>query len=322
MQNQTSLPRGNISASPKVFGLFGIALFVSGIVAGCANITSTALTLDKEPTHPVSSELTTTDSSSFNHTETLFGQRISGKVLGEDGKTPVSAATIYIANYNAHTSVDALSSKRMINDISLNSLSSAVSPCAKPIESYITLACSRADGSFELTIPQITQLPLPLIFIKDGKKVEIAIDLNDLGTNIGTVAFDIPEPHHDNIAIVLDLFNPYEDIRNQLKTRQFNSQSAFLDLSKQLSEVFDIDDSKAEISFPNLQSLFEDDDKDGKIDIFNYDIVYINSQNQADIAKLDKPKKQILLKYISRGGQLYITEWTIELPEIPLDQYI
>lgn len=323
MQNHIPLGHANNQALPHILAvtLKGLALLGTIMLSsGCANIMATSS--GNTVARPGAEITDATTLTTYSNAPTLMSQRISGKVLGDDGKTPLEGATVYIANYNPVDSSNK-QGKRMINDMSLSSLSSSsLTTCEKPVEAVIAMACSRFDGSFELTIPQISQLPLPLVFIKDGKKVEVAIDLNDLGTNIGTVAFDFPEPQHSNVAIVLDLFNPYEDIRSQLKTRQFNAETAFLDLTKQLSDVFNITDNNTEISFPDLQSLFEDSDKDGNIDIFNYDVVYINSRNQADVAKLDKAKKQALLKYISRGGQLYITEWTIELPEIPLDQYI
>ena len=74
--------------------------------------------------------------------------------------------------------------------------------------------------------------------------------------------------------------------------------------------------------FPKFASLFEDWDGDHQIDLYKYDIIYINSRNSKDIASLSKEKRKELLKFISRGGQLFITEWKFELPEVPLDQYI
>ena len=320
MQNPTPLRSENTAASfrrsavsVKGMALLGIILLSSA----CASTMSSS----HEKTNSTQDRLNSVVAHSVSHNEpTLISQRISGKVLDDDGKTALAGATIYIANDKLDSTQKA--GKKMIADLSLSELPTTSLPCARPVESYSAFACSQGDGSFELTIPQISQLPLSLTFVKGDKKVNVDIDLNDLGTNIGIVAFDFPEPQRNNVAIVLDLFNPYDDIRNQLKTRQLSADTVFLDLTKQLSEVFDISDPNSDVTFPDLQSLFEDTDNDGKIDIFNYDVVYLNSRNESDIAKLDKVKKQVLLQYISRGGQLYVTEWTIELPEIPLDQYI
>jgi len=246
----------------------------------------------------------------------VFAQHIRGKLLDIDGKTPVAGATVYIAQNKA------VIKQRMLSGISLSTSSTASQSCVHPEVPYSAYACTRADGSFDLTITNVAKLPLPVIFSKGEHRISINLDLNDLGTDIGEVAFDLPENLQQKIAIVLDFFNPYEDIKHQLKTGHYDMREAFRNISNQMVHMFDLDKTKSKVLFPAFASLFEDWDGDNQIDLYKYDIIYINSGNSKDIAGLSKDKREALLKFISRGGQLFITEWKFELPEIPPDQYI
>ena len=248
----------------------------------------------------------------------VFAEHIQGILLDIDGKTPVAGATVYITNPKA-----AVTSSRMLNGLSLSSTSKTKrQSCVLPTSPYSSYTCTRNDGSFDLVINQVQQLPLPVIFTKGEQQVSISLDLNDLGSDIGEVAFDLPEKAQRKIAIVLDFFNPYEDIKHQLKTGHYNMREAFRDISNQMVQMFDLDKTKSKVMFPKFANLFEDWDGDHQIDLYKYDIIYINSRNSKDIASLSKEKRNELLNFISRGGQLFITEWKFELPEVPLDQYI
>lgn len=247
----------------------------------------------------------------------VLAQRIQGKLLDIDGKTPVAGATVYIAN------TATVPSKRMLSGLSLGTSSSVKQQnCATPVEAYYTFVCTRSDGTFELVVNQVQQLPLPITFSKGDNKVSIKLDINDLNSDIGDVAFDIPEKTQQKIAIVLDFFNPYEDIKHQLKTGHYDMREAFRNISNQMVQMFDLDKANSKVMFPKFDALFEDWDGDQQIDLYKYDIIYINSRDSKALSSLSKDKREELLKYISRGGQLYVTEWKFELPEVPLDQYI
>lgn len=247
----------------------------------------------------------------------LLPQHIRGTLLDIDGKTPVAGATVYIANTQA-----SLPSKHMLRSLSLSSSLNTHAACKRPAVPYTAYTCTHLDGSFDLAVDQVRQLPFPIILSNDKYKVSVSLDINDLGTNIGEVAFAVPEKEKQKIAIVLDFFNPYEDIKHQLKTGRYDMREAFQNISDQMVRKFDLKKYKSKVMFPRFASLFEDWDGDHQIDLFKYDIIYINSRTSQAIARLSKEKKDALLKFISRGGQIYITEWKFELPEIPLDQYI
>jgi hypothetical protein len=292
------------------------AVTITLALSACANITNVSVqhtpdTKGKETASPAEPSPTG-----------VLAQRLQGKLLDVDGITPVAGATVYIVNPKAPPAKHMLNGLSLKSTAQLSSTSVKQQNCAAPTEPYFAYACTRRDGSFELVVNQVQQLPLPITFIKGENKVSINLGLNDLDSDIGDVAFAIPEEAQQKIAIVLDFFNPYEDIKHQLKTGHYDMRDAFREISNQMVQMFDLDKTKSKVMFPKFASLFEDLDGDQQIDLYKYDIVYINSRNSKDISSLSKEKRKELLKYISRGGQLYITEWKIELPEVPLDQYI
>lgn len=249
-----------------------------------------------------------------SHTD-IASQQISGKLLDRNGRTPVAGVTVYVANREAVV-------KRMLNNLSLKSPTTE-NNCPAPSEPHFAFTCTRADGSFELPVTQLTRIPAPLVMTKGEVRAEVELGLNDLGTDIGLVTFNQSgNDAEETIAIVLDFFDPYDDISNKLNSRQLDPEAAFLVINDQISEVLDMENSNQHIEFPKFAALFEDNDGDDKADIFNYSSVYLNSRDADDITNMDKEQKKQLLKFIANGGQLYVTEWTIEQAEPSLDQYI
>ena len=122
----------------------------------------------------------------------------------------------------------------------------------------------------------------------------------------------------------MDFYNPLQDIQEFLNANPSQTQDVKLQLMNEYQNLYEINSDGRDISYPTFYSLFVDADNNGQADIFNYDVVYINSRQQSDLALLDQSLRQQLLNYISSGGNLYITEWTVELEkqEPSLDQYI
>jgi len=146
---------------------------------------------------------------------------------------------------------------------------------------------------------------------------------NDVNTDIETTSIK-PEKSaaKEKVGIVMDFYNLYEDILNKLESKSASSQNVEIQIKSQYKDIYNINVDQSQVTFPTFYSLFVDADKDGKADIHNYDTVYINSRSESDIALLDTKIKRALLRYINNGGNLFITEWNIELLESDLDQYI
>lgn len=121
----------------------------------------------------------------------------------------------------------------------------------------------------------------------------------------------------------MDFYNPIKEIQKFVSENDGDTQAVALQLMNEYQNLYQISNEKSEVTYPTFYSLFVDADKDGEADIFKYDAVYINSRQQSDISQLDENLRAQLLDYISRGGNLHVTEWTVELEQEPsLDQYI
>jgi hypothetical protein len=128
----------------------------------------------------------------------------------------------------------------------------------------------------------------------------------------------------DKVAVVMDFYNPIEEVQEFLQDNPSQLQSVKLQLMNEYESLYEISDDSHDIFYPTFYSLFIDNDKDGEADLFQYDVVYINCREQSDIAQLDESLRKQLLKFINNGGELNVTEWSVELQqeEQTPDQYI
>ena len=249
---------------------------------------------------------------SNDSTQATTATTVSGFIVENDGVTPVYGATIA-----------ALSSKIEIKDSHQRTENNY--PCVSPSKPNINFVCTNEDGSFTLDLAQVREFPVMVSIEKDDEIQEITLDLTDLNSHLGIIAI-APEAVNlkDKVAVVMDFYNPIKEIQQFLSNNPTDTNEVALQLMSEYQNLFEINSSESEISYPTFYSLFMDADEDGKADIFNYDIVYINSRQQSDLALLDESLRNKLLNFISNGGNLYITEWTVELEqeEPSLDQYI
>lgn len=247
-------------------------------------------------------------SQSTGNATSSAGTIVSGYLVESDGVTPLYDATI--AALSGQPSTETNTSGKS---------------CPTPAKPHITYTCTNEDGSFSLDLSQVREFPVTISIEKLDEIQEITLALDDLNTDLGTIAMvsDMPAKK-EKVAVVMDFYNPLQDIQEFLNANPSQTQDVKLQLINEYQNLYEINSEGRDISYPTFYSLFIDADNNGKADIFNYDVVYINSRQQSDLALLDQSLRKQLLDFISAGGNLYITEWTVELEkqEPSLDQYI
>ena len=233
---------------------------------------------------------------------------ITGYLVQSDGVTPLAGATISIATPHK--------------------VQIAIAPsegnCAEPSIDFHTYACSVEDGSFTLPMNDLKDFPLTLSIEFNNQRQIITLAADKITANMGRLAFSPNTEAKEKVAIVLDFYNPFEDIRELLEDDSTDIQAAKHQLLNEYQNIYNISNETSDISFPTFYSLFIDEDMDGKADIHNYETLYINSRSQSDIALLEQSLKNELAEFIANGGNLYITEWRIEMEVVEPgpDQFI
>ena len=237
---------------------------------------------------------------------------ITGFVVDDDGATPVFGATV--ALLGTETSPGTMTEENAQGN-----------NCASPAGPHVSYTCTKEDGSFMLDLSAVRQFPASIGIAKDGQSREISVTKNEINSDIGSITMTIDAlQNKDKVAVVMDFYNPIEEIKEFLNDNPSQLQSVKLQLMNEYKTLYQISSDNQEVSYPSFYSLFVDKDNDGTADIFKYDVVYINSRDQSDIALLDESIRKQLLAFINSGGQLYVTEWKVELEqqEPTADQYI
>ncbi|MDH5327535.1 MAG: hypothetical protein OEZ68_16545 [Gammaproteobacteria bacterium] len=226
-------------------------------------------------------------------------QYVRGQVVDRNGN-PVASATVFIPKPKSKSS-----KKKTLSDYQLGSISIASGACRKPQQAFYSYTCTDADGRFHLQILGSVSLPLQLSIDRGQHATSILLSLDDLSTDLGRLTLQNPELTRNKIAIVMDLFNPFEHISRQ------GDHSPFQDphLVRRFFDYYQLNEYEHELLFPTLSSLFSDSNGDNKADIHQYKTIYLNSRGEEDMRKLSKREKAILLEYVSNGGELRITNW-------------
>lgn len=310
---------------------FGYSILVGSLFLSLLACTSKPVILDSNPV------VLSNPPTSLIEFSTTKNNSISGIIVDSVDSTPLVGITVYIADSHSglHSGLQEGTKKifkRSANDLSLSSIGPDVDSksCQKPIEPYIAYTCTNYWGAFYLNIANLRELPLRLKITNQRNTQEITLSLNDIGTNLGKIKLS-PNASADSgmikqkIAIVTDLLNPYREIQNSLSSEDIENidlESMKLEIAEGFYELYEVDAENSLIEFPSFESLFSDKDKDQKADINNYEVVYINSLEEADISNLSDEYKRMLIDYVSKGGELYITSWSFELQEPGIDSYI
>jgi len=248
---------------------------------------------------------------------------VSGHVLLADGFTPANNVTVYVPNVNAKSPL-------FINELTLSSKSSSEHACEKPLAPYLSFTCTDVNGQFKLPVTRLSNLPLSITVQSNEETVSTAISLSELGSDIGAItlidrqAFGAQKHDKDRIAIVFDLLDPYEEINRTLAENDISPDLIRIEMLQDFYDIYEINEKKSDVKVTTLQELVKDQNRDKLADIADYDVIFINCRNEDDIANLNTTIRKELLKFVSNGGELFITSWSFQLekPELNLNDYI
>ena len=219
------------------------------------------------------------------------GTPIKGVLLAPDGETPVAGATVYIPGTSTTSGLVAMSQD-----------------CEPPPESYIAYTCTGPDGSFTLTVSGVSGT-VTLKFKKGSFEKTVTVDVDPAGTNVGQVTLPSdPSQGAPRIAVVTGSWDRMEDVLTKLNVS---------------FDLYDGNNTLDDNTYKNFPDIFLDNDGDGKPDIYNYDIVFINCGNYYESTILtDTNKVNILRDYVQNGGKLYITDLSYDFVEQVFPEYI
>jgi len=248
---------------------------------------------------------------------------VSGHILLADNFTPANNVTVYIPNVNAKTPL-------FINELVLSSSSSAERSCEKPLAPYISFTCTDVNGHFKLPVTKFSSPPLSITVQSNEVTVSTAISLSEIGSDIGAItlidreALGAQKHDKDRIAIVFDLLDPYEEINRTLAENDISPDLIRIEMLQNFYDIYEINENKSDVKVTTLQELVKDQNRDKLADIADFDVIFINCRNEDDIANLNATIRKELLKFVSNGGELFITSWSFQLekPKFNLNDYI
>lgn len=189
---------------------------------------------------------------------------LSGTVLAPDGSTPIAGATVYIPTQTS-TSLSIMSGPAVFIFAS--------TACVAPVQASV-FTCTEPDGSFELDVSSISGNNATLQVVKGEFSGSFAVALSGQGV-LGALSLPSDtELGAPKIAVVTGFYDRMEDILAKLGLGSFDPVTLMLQPG---TEKFDIYDGTGEVSpYPDFQVLFSDVDNDGRADINNYKIVFMN----------------------------------------------
>ena len=232
---------------------------------------------------------------------------ITGKLLAPDGTTPLANALVYVEG--------SAISRGSNRPASLGVPAADV--CGTPPTAGWSYTCSAADGTFtwDGKIPAAAKL----VAVKGAFRIE-----QTLSASSGTVALgDLPVPTTGGtsarMAVVTGSFDRVQDILAKLG---FGTVGAGGQLTLG-TEKFDLYDGNGSLpaTYKQAEALFQDADGNGKPDIFNYAIVFLNCGTDESAAS-DPTRLQILRDYVNQGGRLYVSDLAYDFVEQAFPAYI
>ena len=259
------------------------------------------------------------------HTISNTGNSLTGSVLADDGETPLAGVSIFIL-------ADAAASQRNspMSELSLSGTESALasknrtgtSRCEKPTVPVQAFTCTDAEGFFRLNLANVTSIPRQLMLKFQQQTRSIRISINDLGTDIGSIAFSELSQNQSKIAVV-HKFDHALVKSGRVQDKPENNSKQHTALDSEFLLAYGVDILSSSLEYPSFNALFTDMDGDGKADIFNYVTVLLKTSWKTQLSTLDADQKRILLDYVENGGQLFITEKPLQTnSETDIAEYI
>jgi hypothetical protein len=271
---------------------------------------------------------------------------VSGTIYGPDGSTPLPQATVYVPKKSSKNGavagrVSTFSSK----------------PCTEPTESYAAYTCTKADGSFSFDVP-VNGNSVLLNIKKGAFFFSKKIDVTGNDTDAGDIVMPSGDKLNTQIAVVTGLFDRMQDVLAKFglgKVVTDKSSPEYGQLKKG-TEAFDLYDGDKSLdnSYPDYTELLKDKDGDGKADLNNYDIIFINcgaseapvvnisnspfssfnhkkhkafhARSSAHVSKANSAEItrniQALRSYVEDGGILYVTDRAYDYIEQVFPEFI
>ena len=248
------------------------------------------------------------DGTDDGHAAVLTDATISGKLVAPNGETPLGNALVYVEG----SAQSAAASGRV------NASAAAASGCGAPPATGWAATCTAADGSFTWKgkIPAGAKLVAVKGAFKATETVpaaggDVALGVLSIPVGVGTT----------RMAVVTGLFDSVEDVLAKLGFGEV--ESGRLKAGTEKFDLFDGMNSSISASSerPPFTALFTDADGNGKADIFNYAVVFLNCG--LDVAQATNPAyAQVLRDYVAQGGRLYVSDQAYDYLEQAFPAYI
>lgn len=257
---------------------------------------------------------------------------VKGVLTSPNGETPISGATVFISKEDISTIETSVSPN--LRQVKTNNSDE----CPTPPIPNLGFTCTESDGSFELSFPTGGNTSVVVVFQSSVFTFTQEILLSDESNiDLGVVEM---EPAAANIAVVTGSFDSMQDILAKLGFGEVNAYGKLI-LG---TEVFDMYDGDFTLQYedrdyPLMSELFEDTNGDGKIELHNYDIVFINcgaSESAVSPYTIDSRRSfshddyhrhglgkttlsqeavNEIKTFVNNGGTLYCTDWAYSFVE-------
>lgn len=229
---------------------------------------------------------------------------IEGRLLAPDGVTPIAGATVYWS-----------SNQIAPPNVTIQKTAQEISTSCEAIAGVVGSVCTDAAGRYSVQVMTTGTGPLALNFKKGVFKAAIDLRSAILGnTNQiirlpGTLLETDRLSGGARIAVVTGAYDQIETLLAKLGFAQLEMDNVTLVDGSVRFDLYSGRESEF-TGIPPMSQLFLDPDLDGKAEIFNYDILFINCGTYTyDQIILSSPENiAILRSYVEQGGKLYVTD--------------
>lgn len=238
---------------------------------------------------------------------TLGDATLSGKIVAPNGSTPLANALVYVEGSSQAGDLPA-------GEAGIKAVPPAET-CGLPPNPTWSYTCTGVDGSFNWVgkIPPAAKL----VAVKGAFKLEKVLSASGGTVALGTLA--IPTgPASTRMAVVTGYFDSVQDVLAKLGFGEVTAGRL-----KPGTEQFDLFDGTGAQggTTKSMSALFVDADNNGKADIFNYAIVFLNCGLEAQAAT-HPAWLQILRDYVVQGGRLYVSDQAYDFVEQSFPAYL
>ncbi len=237
------------------------------------------------------------------------GVTLTGKFFAPDGTTPIANALVYAIGQAA--TLNAVKLKQVSGNNLLATLS-----CGEAPAEALAATCTNPNGSFELKVPSATTGTL--VVLKGAFKVEkpVSIASGQTTSSMGDISIPTSGINAIKMAVVTGAYDSIEDVLAKLGFGQLVGGK--LKLGTEKFTLYNGEPSSTLLAGSNsldVNALFNDGDKNGKADIYDYSIVFFNCGLDDQLITSDPDKVATLKAYVETGGRIYASDWAYNLVE-------